>query len=118
MAWKRVNVQCPHCKKYGLKLILQRRYIRKEYLSIFLLQCERCGYVFEHRREGKSIAIMRKKYHLTRREESLIRRQAAQPLIKMMAVDGKEPTNDDIAEVRKEIERLAGVARMLREIGK
>jgi len=115
VAWKRVNCECPHCAKFGPKLILKRQYIRKQYLSIFILQCERCGYAFEHKRDGKSAAELRKKYHLTRHEESIIRRQAAQGLIKMM-VEGKMPTNEDIKGIKEEIGRLASVAGMLKEI--
>lgn len=115
MAWKRTSCRCPHCDNFGPNLILKRQYIRKQYLSIFIVQCGHCGYVFEHKRDGKSAAELRKKYHLTRHEESIIRRQAAQGLIKMM-VEGKIPTNADIKAIKEEIGRLASVAGMLKEI--
>ena len=118
MGWRRVACGCcPHCASSQPKLILGKNYIRREYKTIFVVQCERCGYVFEHVRDGKRWAELRKKYRLSRREESIIRRQAAQQIIYKLAVEKKMPTKDDLHEVEREVERLAHVAKMLRQAG-
>jgi hypothetical protein len=117
VAWKRLSAKCPKCERFGPKLILQRHYFRTRYLSIFLCQCERCEHVFECRRDGRKWAELRKKYHLTRREESLIRRQTWQPFIKA-AVEGQLNSflaGGAMARVGEGMDRLAWLAKVLRE---
>jgi len=102
---------------FGPKLILQRRYFRNRYLTVFLCQCERCEHVFEYRRDGSRWADLRRRYHLTRHEESLIKRQVGRQFLKA-AAEGRLDSflaSGGVAKLTKEVDRLAWLAKVLRE---